>query len=224
MPDAASRRPRLRRLRRLRGSGGSGDPVDPVEAEFAEYLDAVDAGRSSVVPLSVAAGRVAEVLPTSPDLAAWLACNPAGDLEDGALAGAASAYRRLAAWAQAGELAVVAQMASTVRRRRARPPAQRRTAVRPVPADAYGQVSLALTMSRPAREWWTNLAVDLRWRLAATGQALREGTHRPGPRQGHRRGHRRPGRRQGPCGRGQGPAQGRASRPPASCGRRCAAR
>ena len=53
--------------------------VDPAEADFAEYLDAVDAGRSSVVPLSVAAGRVAEVLPTSPDLAAWLACNPAGN-------------------------------------------------------------------------------------------------------------------------------------------------
>ena len=87
-------------------------PVDPVDAEFAEYLDAVDAGRSSVMPLSVAAGRVAEVLPTSPDLAAWLACNPAGNLEDGALAGAAAGYRRLAAWAQAGELAVVAQMAS----------------------------------------------------------------------------------------------------------------
>ena len=42
------------------------DPADPVEADFAEYLDAVDAGRSSVVPLSVAAGRVAEVLADQP--------------------------------------------------------------------------------------------------------------------------------------------------------------
>ncbi len=89
------------------------DPsLDPVEADFAEYLDAVDAGRTLVVPLSVAAGRVAEMLAPSPDLAAWLAGNPAGHLEDGALAGAAAGYRRLAAWAQAGELAVVAQMAS----------------------------------------------------------------------------------------------------------------
>jgi hypothetical protein len=83
-----------------------------VEADFADYLDAVDGGRASVVPLPVVAGRVAEVLPASPDLAAWLACSPAGDLEDGALAGAAAGYRRLAAWAQGGELAVVAQMAS----------------------------------------------------------------------------------------------------------------
>ena len=147
-----------------------------MDAEFAEYLNAVDAGRSSVVPLSVAAGRVAEILPTSPDLAAWLACNPAPNLEDGALAGAASAYRRLAAWAQAGELAVVAQMAS-------RSAASDKTTEvdgdgRPgkVPADAYGQVSLALTMSQAGAEWWTNLAVDLQWRLAATGQALRDGT------------------------------------------------
>ena len=157
------------------GPAGRDFSVDPVEAEFGEYLDAVDAGRSSVVPLSAAAGRVAEVLPASPDLAAWLACNPAGGLADGALAGAASAYRRLASWAQAGELAVVAQMAS-------------RSAVsdkasstsedgRPgkVPADAYGQVSLALTLSQAGAEWWTNLAVDLQWRLPGTGQALRDG-------------------------------------------------
>ena len=44
-----------------------------------------------------------------------------------------------------------------------------------MPADAYGQVSLALTLSQAGAEWWTNLAVDLQWRLAATGQALREG-------------------------------------------------
>jgi hypothetical protein len=150
-------------------------PVDPVEAEFAEYLDAVDAGRSSVVPLSVAAGRVAEILPTSPDLAAWLACNPAGDLEDGALAGEAAGYRRLAAWAQAGELAVVAQMAS--RSAAADKYTETGEDGRPakVPADAYGQVSLALTMSQAGAEWWTNLAVDLQWRLAATGLALRDG-------------------------------------------------
>ena len=114
--------------------------------------------------------------PTSPDLAAWLACNPAGNLEDGALAGAAAGYRRLAAWAQAGELAVVAQMASRSAA------CDKTTEVdqdgRPgkVPADAYGQVSLALTMSQAGAEWWTNLAVDLQWRLAATGQALRDGT------------------------------------------------
>ena len=150
--------------------------MDPVEADFADYLDAVDAGRTSVVPLSAVAGRVAEALPASPDLACWLACNPADALEDGALAGAAAAYRRLAAWAQAGELAVVAQMAS--RSAAADQENGNGEEGRPskVPADAYGQVSLALTLSKSGAEWWTNLAVDLRWRLAATGVALRNGT------------------------------------------------
>ncbi|HUD35432.1 MAG TPA: hypothetical protein VMR14_00950, partial [Streptosporangiaceae bacterium] len=72
--------------------GLPGPSADPVEADFAGYLDAVGAGRSSVVPLPVAAGRVAEILPAGPDLAAWLALNPAAGLEDGALAGAAAAY------------------------------------------------------------------------------------------------------------------------------------
>jgi hypothetical protein len=45
-----------------------------------------------------------------------------------------------------------------------------------IPADAYGQVSLALTLSQAGAEWWTNLAVDLQWRLPATGLALRDGT------------------------------------------------
>src|SRR6185437_14175627 len=168
--DQAEDRPAADRLATDRAG-----KVDPAEAEFAAYLDAVNAGRTSVVPLSVAAGRVAEMLPTSPDLAAWLACNPAQGMEDGALAGAASAYRRLAAWAQAGELAVVAQMAS-------RSAADRNHGTdedgdgRPgqIPADAYGQVSLALTLSQSGAEWLTNLAVDLQWRLAATGTALRE--------------------------------------------------
>jgi hypothetical protein len=150
--------------------------IDPVEADFADYLDAIDSGRSSVIPLSAAAGRVAEILPPSPDLAAWLACDPVDNLEDGALAGAAAAYRRLAAWAQAGELAVVARMAS----RSAAADKSDGTGGdgRPgrISADAYGQVSLALTLSQAGAEWWTNLAVDLRWRLAATGIALREGT------------------------------------------------
>jgi hypothetical protein len=162
----------------LTGAELTGLPVDPVEADFADYLDAVDAGRSSVLPLSVVAGRVAEVLPVGPDLAAWLAGNPSGELEDGALAGAAVAYRRLAAWAQAGELAVVAQMAS---RSAAADGAYGEDGVgedgRPgkIPADVHGQVSLALTMSQAGAQWWTGLAVDLRWRLAATGAALRDG-------------------------------------------------
>jgi hypothetical protein len=97
-------------------------------------------------------------------------------LEDGALAGAANAYRRLAAWAQAGELATVAQMASRSAAAGKHQSVDEDGRPSAVPADAYGQVSLALTMSQAGAEWWTNLAVDLQWRLAATGLALREGT------------------------------------------------
>ena len=85
---------------------------DPADAELAEYLDAVEAGRSQVVPLSVLAGRVVESVPASPGLAGWLGTGQVAGLEDGALAGMAASYRRLASWAQAVELSIVAEMAS----------------------------------------------------------------------------------------------------------------
>ncbi len=78
--------------------------VDP-EADEAAYREAVAAGRVMKMPLSVVAGRMAESLPTGPGLAGWLAQAPAPDLEDGALAGVAASFRRLASWAAAGELA-----------------------------------------------------------------------------------------------------------------------
>jgi hypothetical protein len=124
---------------------------DPVEAEFAELLEAVEQGRSHVLPLAVVAGRVAESLPTGPDLAGWLATSPVAELEDGALAGMAASYRRLASWAQAGELAVIAQLAA----RSAAADKKIGTGKdgRPVrlPDEACAQVSLGLTMSRGRR-------------------------------------------------------------------------
>ena len=137
--------------------------VDLVEAEFADYLDALDAGRTSVFPLSMAAGRVAEVLPAGPDLASWLACTPAAGLEDSALPGEAAAYRRLAAWAQAGELAAVAQMASRSAAADKKNGVDENGRPDKITADACGQVSLALTMSQAGAEWWTDLAVNLQW-------------------------------------------------------------
>jgi Domain of unknown function (DUF222) len=148
--------------------------VDP-EADEAAYQEAVAAGRVGEMPLSVVAGRIAESLPTGPGLAGWLAQAPAPDLEDGALAGAAASFRRLASWAAAGELAAVAQIASRSAR------TDRRASVdasgRPdrVTADASGQVSLALAMSPDGASGWTDLAVTLTWRLTATGAALAAG-------------------------------------------------
>ena len=151
------------------------DAVDLAGAEFAELLGAIDQGRACEVPLTEVAGRIAESLPTGPDLAAWLATSSAGGLEDGALAGMATAYRRLASWAQAGELAVVAELAS----RSAAADDQIGVGEdgRPagLPDEACAQVSLALTMSHASASWWSDLAVTLRWRLVATGAALAAG-------------------------------------------------
>src|SRR6266581_553158 len=83
-----------------------------MEADAAVYREAVAAGRAREVPLELVAGRVAESLPAGPGLAGWLAQARAADLEDGALAGVAASFRRLASWAAAGELAAVAQIAS----------------------------------------------------------------------------------------------------------------
>src|SRR5216683_2473315 len=162
----------------LRDAAAADDPqatdVDP-EADEAAYQEALAAGRVSEMPLSVVAGRIAESLPTGPGLAGWLAQAPAPEMEDGALAGVASSFRRLASWAAAGELAAVAQIASRSAR------TDRRASVDPsgrpdrVTADASGQVSLALAMSPDGASDWTDLAVTLTWRLSATGAALAAG-------------------------------------------------
>ncbi len=150
--------------------------LDPADADLAEYLDAVEAGRSQVMPLPVVAGRVAELVPAGPGLAGWLGASQAGALEDGALAGIAASYRRLASWAQAGELAAVAELASRSAAADDRTGTGEDGRPAKVPVDACAEVSLALTMSQAAATWWTDLAVTLRWRLTATGLALANGT------------------------------------------------
>jgi hypothetical protein len=149
--------------------------IDPVEAEFAEYREARDDGRVGSMPLSEVAGLVAESLRTGPDLAGWLGTTSAESLQDGALAGIASSYRRLASWAQAGELAVVAELASRSAAADKRIGVDEKGRPARMPDEACAQVSLALTMSHAAASWWSELGVTLRWRLAATGAALRDG-------------------------------------------------
>src|SRR5215472_14342169 len=157
------------------GGNPESSVVDDPEAGQAAYLEAVDAGRVGTMPVGVVAGRVAESLPAGPELAGWLALAPAMEVEDGALAGVAASFRRLASWAAAGELAAVAQIASRSAR------SDRRAAVdkagRPdrVTADAAGQVALALALSPDGAAGWADLAVTLTWRLPATGAALAAG-------------------------------------------------
>ena len=158
----------------LAAIGGTqlGEPGD--EAAAAEEAAAADA--AAAAPPRDLTGVVADQLPPGPALAACLSgADPAG-LSEWDLPGVASAFRRLAAWAQAGELAAVAEMAS-------------RTAARDdhVRVDADGRpdqvtpaaastVGLELVMSHPAAMAWTSLGVTLRWRLAATLAALSAGT------------------------------------------------
>jgi Domain of unknown function (DUF222) len=138
-------------------------------------LSAMEDGRSRVVPLTTVAGRLVESLPTGPDLAGWLATDAEDQLEDGALIGVAASYRRLASWAQAGELAAVAELASRSARADERIGTDKQGRPARLPDEACAQVSLGLTMSHSSATWWSDLAVTLRWRLPATGAALRSG-------------------------------------------------
>ena len=157
-------------------TGEADEAPDPdPEADEAEYQEAVAAGRVRTIPMELIAGRIAETLPTGPGLAAWLGQASAAELEDGALAGIAASFHRMAAWAAAGELAAVAQIASRSAKsdRHAEVDADGRPGH--VTSDAAGQVALALAMSRDGATSWTDLGIVLTWRLPGTGAALAAG-------------------------------------------------
>ena len=158
--------------------GDTGSPEDGQEDQEAALdaeLDALDACESRPLSPAEMAALVAGPMPPGPGLAALLGAAPPTDLADYALPDVAVAYRRICSWAQAGELACVAQIAA---RAAARDP---KTGIgtdgRPaqVTRDASAEVSLALTMTGACAEWWTDLAVTLSWQLRATGAALRDG-------------------------------------------------
>jgi len=171
------------------GAGGAADGVAARDAAGEEAdagwaaedawrdgaLDELECGGGRRVPAGVVAGRVAERLLPGPDLAAWLASAPVAGLGDGDLAVVAGSWRRVAAWAQARELAAVAQVAARAAARDedigtgpdGRP-------VR-VPGSAVAEVALELTLSSYGAAGWAHLGVELGWRLAATGAALEAG-------------------------------------------------
>ncbi len=124
---------------------------------------------------SVVAGRVVEGLPPGPGLAGWLALAEPGELEDGALAGVAASFRRLASWAQAGELAVVAQIAARAAGRDPKAGVARDGRPVQIPRSACSEVALGLALSEYGAAWWTGLGVTLGWRLAATWAAMHDG-------------------------------------------------
>ena len=176
--------------------------------------DAAGDGRvSAPLPAGQAGALAVEHMAPGPAQAGWLAAASAEarNLDEYGLAGVAIAARRLASWAQAAELATVAQLTARAAA------ADRRIGLAPDgrPArlcrDAVGQVSLALMLTDHAATDWADLAITLAWRLAETGEGAGRGDHRPGPGEGDRRGHQRAVRRRRPGRRSPGIARCRAA-------------
>ena len=163
-------------LVRCLGDEGSSDAgVELAEPAQDAVLDDPDERGGEQIPAGMLAGRVAERLAPGPDLVAWLALAPATDLRDGDLAAVAGSWRRVAAWAQARELAAVAQIASRAAARDEDIGTDANGRPARISAAAAAEVALELTMSQYAATGWADLAVDLTWRLAATGAALAAG-------------------------------------------------
>jgi Domain of unknown function (DUF222) len=154
-------------------AAGAGEDQDAVLAEEME----AEAHGARPLPAQQLAALGAEHMTPGPAQAGWLgvAATAPGMLDENAAVGMAIAARRLTAWAQAAELTAVARIA--VCAAAADPKIGVAADGRPerVCQDAIGQVSLALTLSDYSAGSRADLAVTLRWRLAATGQALAAG-------------------------------------------------
>jgi hypothetical protein len=156
-------------------AGAPGELADvDQEASLAAEQELIEAagGRERGRDLT---GRLAEHLPAGPGLAAWLAAGPAGEWSDWDLPGVAAAFRRVASWAQAGELAAVAAIASRTAERDPKVGTGEDGCPAGLAPSAVAEVSLALSMSHVGASWWAGLGVALQWRLAATGRALAAG-------------------------------------------------
>jgi hypothetical protein len=151
-----------------------GQPAQPGRAGSLSDRDrAPEAGGSAT---EASATFIAEHLPAGPGLAAVLAQDTPGGASDWDLPGMAAGYRRLAAWAQARELAAVAEIAA--RRAAANPNIGAGDDGRPrqLPPEAAAEVALELRMTQYGASDWTDLGCQLRWRLPGTFAALAAAT------------------------------------------------
>jgi len=158
------------------------DPIDQDPADenpatqdpFAEdELRAAEAGVGGPMLSSEMAGHV-RMLP-GPALAAWLGQAGPGQLDEAGLVNSITGWRKLTSWAQAQELAAVAELGR--RRGVMDDPEADRDPVRELSAEfAPNEVALALTLTQYAAEWWMSLAVSMSRRLPATWSALSQGT------------------------------------------------
>src|SRR5215471_3113887 len=185
--------------------GHTGKPDDPPlcdpgpgpqDDELAEEaVRAAPEGRGRVLSVAALGGHA--IMAPGPDLAGWLACSQASERDDAALVTSITAWRKVTSWAQAQELAAVAELA---RRRRVAGAVDAGGQDRDRAADAgdHGpvadvgrddhdpvaeleagfapnEVALALTLTQGGAEYWMDLAVSLAHRLPATLAALGEG-------------------------------------------------
>ena len=132
-----------------------------------------DAGAGEPMTSPEIAGHVR--MRPGPALAAWLGQAQPDHLDEAGLVNSITGWRKLTSWAQAQELAAVAELG---RRRGVMDDAElERDPARELAAEfAPNEVALALTLTQYAAEWWTNLAVSMSRRLPATWSALSEGT------------------------------------------------
>ncbi len=109
-----------------------------------------------------------------PVLASWLGQARPDQQDEAALVNSITGWRKLTSWAQAQELAAVAELGR--RRGVMDDPERDRDPARELSAEfASNEVALALTLTQCAAEWWLNLAVSMSGRLPATWSALSGG-------------------------------------------------
>jgi Domain of unknown function (DUF222) len=139
----------------------------------ADELCAAERGAGEVMSAGEMAGHVRR--PPGPALAGWLGQAEPRTLDEAGLVNSVTGWRKITSWAQAQELAAVAEIAR--RRGVMDDPEAERDPARELEADfAPGEVALALTLTQCAAEWWMSLAVNLARRLPATWAALSDGT------------------------------------------------
>ena len=138
-----------------------------------DELRAVEAGAGQPMLSSEMAGHVR--MPPGPPLAAWLGQAVPGQLDEAGLVNSITGWRKLTSWAQAQELAAVAELGR--RRGVMDDPELDRDPVRKLSAEfAPNEVALALTLTHNSAEWWMSLAVSMARRLPGTWSALSQGT------------------------------------------------
>ena len=156
-------------------ASGPASPGTPGSDSARARVGALPSGASpnGALPVEALAGHAR--LTPGPVLAGWLSGASPAELDDVALVSSITGWRKVTSWAQAQELAAVAELSR--RRGVTGELAPDRTPVEELAADfAPNEVALALTLTQCAADCWMSLAVSLAGRLPATLAALRSGS------------------------------------------------